>query len=57
MAEDLAIQTVRLEASWAGMSNVTPVKRGMLEDAELAKGRELVEEQEQPVLVGGLHLP
>ena len=38
VAEDLAIQTVRLEASWAGMSNVTPVKRGMLEDAELEPG-------------------
>ncbi len=38
VAEDLAIQTVRLEASWAGMNNVTPVKRGMLEDAELEPG-------------------
>lgn len=38
VAEDLAIQTVRLEAAWAGIDNVTAAKRGMLEDAELKPG-------------------
>ena len=35
VAEDLAAQTARLEASWAGIDNVTPEKKKMLEDAEL----------------------
>lgn len=35
VAEDLAIQAARLEASWAGMSNVSSIKQQMLEDNEL----------------------
>lgn len=35
VAEDLANQAVRLEASWAGMENVSNAKQKMLEDAEL----------------------
>ncbi|MBR1883146.1 MAG: peptidase M75 [Muribaculaceae bacterium] len=35
VAEDLANQTVRLEAAWAGLDRVTAAKRKMLEDAEL----------------------
>ena len=35
VAEDLALQTARLEAAWAGIDNVTTQKRNMLEEAEL----------------------
>lgn len=35
VAEDLANQTARLEASWAGIDNVSSKKQKMLEDAEL----------------------
>lgn len=35
VAEDLANQTVRLEASWAGMSNISSAKRAQLEEYEL----------------------
>ena len=35
VAEDLAIQAIRLEASWAGMSNISSDKRQALEDYEL----------------------
>ncbi len=35
VAEDLANQTVRLEASWSGIDNVTAEKQKMLKDAEL----------------------
>ncbi len=35
VAEDLANQTVRLEASWAGMNNISSAKRAQLEDYEL----------------------
>jgi len=35
VAEDLANQTVRLEASWAGMKNISSAKRAQLEDYEL----------------------
>lgn len=35
VAEDLRNQCVRLEASWAGMENVTEEKQEILEDAEL----------------------
>ena len=35
VAEDLAWQTVRLEAAWAGLDNVTTAKQAILEDAEL----------------------
>lgn len=35
VAEDLALQTARLEAAWAGIDNVTTQKRSMLEEAEL----------------------
>ena len=35
VAEDLAWQTVRLEAAWAGLDNVSNAKRTILSDAEL----------------------
>ena len=35
VAEDLAWQTVRLEAAWAGIDNVTSAKRKILEENEL----------------------
>lgn len=35
VAEDLRNQCVRLEASWAGIDNVTEEKKSILEDAEL----------------------
>ena len=35
VAEDLAWQTVRLEAAWAGVDNVSNAKRTILSDAEL----------------------
>lgn len=35
VAQDLANQTVRLEASWAGMNNISSAKRAQLEDYEL----------------------
>lgn len=35
VAEDLAWQTVRLEAAWAGVDNVTAAKRTILEENEL----------------------
>lgn len=35
VAEDLAQQTIRLEAAWAGLENVTKAKQEVLEDAEL----------------------
>ncbi len=35
VAEDLRNQCVRLEASWAGLDNVTTAKQNILEDAEL----------------------
>ena len=35
VAQDLANQTVRLEAAWAGMSNISAAKRAQLEEFEL----------------------
>ena len=35
VAQDLANQTVRLEASWAGMNNISSAKRAILEEYEL----------------------
>lgn len=35
VAEDLSWQTIRLEASWAGIDNVTAAKKKILEDNEL----------------------
>ena len=35
VAQDLANQTVRLEASWAGMNNISSAKRAQLENYEL----------------------
>jgi len=35
VAQDLALQTIRLEASWAGMNNVTTIKQTLLTDYEL----------------------
>jgi len=35
VAQDLANQTVRLEASWAGMNNISSAKRAQLEEYEL----------------------
>lgn len=35
VAEDLCFQCIRLEASWAGMDNVTSEKQGILTDNEL----------------------
>jgi predicted lipoprotein len=35
VAQDLANQTVRLEASWAGMNNINSAKRAQLEEYEL----------------------
>lgn len=35
VAQDLANQTIRLEASWAGMNNITSAKRSALEEFEL----------------------
>ena len=35
VAQDLANQTVRLEAAWAGMSNISSAKRAQLEEYEL----------------------
>ena len=35
VAQDLANQTVRLEASWAGMDHITSAKRAQLEEYEL----------------------
>ncbi|MBQ6079356.1 MAG: peptidase M75 [Muribaculaceae bacterium] len=35
VAQDLANQTVRLEASWAGMNNISSAKRAILEEHEL----------------------
>ena len=35
VAQDLANQTVRLEAAWAGMSNISTAKQHQLEDYEL----------------------
>lgn len=35
VAQDLANQTVRLEAAWAGMNNITAAKRAQLEEYEL----------------------
>ena len=35
VAQDLANQTVRLEASWAGMNNISSAKRSQLEEYEL----------------------
>ncbi len=35
VSEDLAVQAIRLEASWAGMENVSSDKQEMLEDFEL----------------------
>jgi len=34
VAEDLAVQTIRLEAAWAGLENVTAYKQGVLADFE-----------------------
>jgi len=34
VAEDLAVQTIRLEAAWAGLENVTSYKQGVLADFE-----------------------
>lgn len=39
VAEDLARQTIRLEAAWAGIDNVTSVKKAILEAAELEPTR------------------
>ena len=35
VAQDLANQTIRLEASWAGMDDITAAKRSILEEFEL----------------------
>ena len=35
VAQDLANQTVRLEASWAGLNNISSAKRAILEEYEL----------------------
>lgn len=35
VAQDLANQTIRLEASWAGINNITSAKRSVLEEFEL----------------------
>jgi len=35
VAQDLANQTARLEASWAGMNNISSAKRALLEEFEL----------------------
>lgn len=35
VAQDLANQTIRLEASWAGMDDITAAKRNILEEFEL----------------------
>lgn len=40
VAEDLRNQTVALEASWAGIDNVTEEKQAILEDAEIDYGVE-----------------
>lgn len=44
VAEDLAAQTIRLEAAWAGMENVTAAKRTILEDNELEPSKNYGEE-------------
>ncbi len=44
VANDLALQCIRLEASWAGVENISAEKASMLEEAELTPTRNYGEE-------------
>ena len=52
MAEVLAQDCIRLEASWAGMDNVTEEKRQILEDIELEPSRNYGQEMKLAGNVG-----
>lgn len=54
VAEDLAAQTIRLEASWAGLDNVTAAKRQVLEDNELEPSKNYGEEMINAGLQGNV---
>lgn len=52
VSEDLALHTVKLEASWAGMDNTSPKKQKLLTQAEMEPSRNYGEEMKLAGQVG-----